>query len=61
MYLNTSGMENAKVEIETVQKINKKLEGLKLVTEGRLTRDPEVRFSGRNATAILVFLLLIEK
>lgn len=33
MYLNTSGMENAKVEIETVQKINKKLEGLKLVTE----------------------------
>ena len=33
MYLNTSGMENAKVEIETVQKVNKKLEGLKLVTE----------------------------
>lgn len=33
MYLNTSGMENAKVEIETVQKINKKLEGLKLVIE----------------------------
>lgn len=33
MYLNTSGMENAKVEIETVQKINKKLEGLKFVTE----------------------------
>lgn len=33
MYLNTSGMENAKVEIETVQKINKKLESLKLVTE----------------------------
>lgn len=33
MYLNTSGMENAKVEIETVQKVNKKLEGLKFVTE----------------------------
>ena len=33
MYLNTSGMENAKVEIETVQKVNKKLEGLKLVIE----------------------------
>lgn len=36
MYLNTSGMENAKVEIETFQKvnkINKKLEGLKFVTE----------------------------
>lgn len=33
MYLNTSGMENAKVEIETFQKVNKKLEGLKLVTE----------------------------
>lgn len=33
MYLNTSGMENAKVEIDTVQKVNKKLEGLKLVTE----------------------------
>lgn len=33
MYLNTSGMEDAKVEIETVQKVNKKLEGLKLVTE----------------------------
>lgn len=33
MYLNTSGMENTKVEIETVQKVNKKLEGLKFVTE----------------------------
>ena len=33
MYLNTSGMENAKVEIETFQKVNKKLEGLKFVTE----------------------------
>lgn len=33
----------------------------KVILMGRLTRDPEVRFSGRNATAILVFLLLIEK
>lgn len=29
----------------------------KVILMGRLTRDPEVRFSGRNATAILVFLI----
>lgn len=33
----------------------------KVILMGRLTRDPEVRFSGRNATAILVFLARKEK